>query len=81
MKRIIRLTENDLHRIVKESVRKVLKEDDSFYRHIAQNIIDDIQRKNFDLSKMSREDFIRGVMSNYQVDYEVARATADMAGL
>jgi hypothetical protein len=30
MKRIIRLTEGDLHRVVKESVRKVLKEDEEY---------------------------------------------------
>lgn len=28
MKRIVRLTENDLHKIVKESVNKILKEED-----------------------------------------------------
>ena len=36
MKKVIRLTEGDLHRIVKESVKKVLKEG-SFYAPIPQD--------------------------------------------
>jgi hypothetical protein len=35
-KKLIRLTENDLHRIVKESVRRVLKESDNNLRELAQ---------------------------------------------
>ncbi len=34
MKKIIRLTESDLHRIVKESVQKVLKEQDMFLQQL-----------------------------------------------
>ena len=41
-KRLIRLTESDLHRIVKESVKRILKEDSTFDNHIAGNIYDDI---------------------------------------
>ena len=33
-KKLIRLTESDLHRIVKESVRKILKEDDGSYKGV-----------------------------------------------
>jgi hypothetical protein len=45
MKRIIRLTESELHRIVKESVKRILKEDSTFDNHIAGNIYDDIIQK------------------------------------
>lgn len=45
MKTIIRLTESDLHRIVKESVKRILKEDSTFDNHIAGNIYDDIIQK------------------------------------
>lgn len=41
MKKLIRLTEGDLHRIVKESVRKVLTE--------GENWIGDYERNNFDI--------------------------------
>ena len=33
MKRRIRLTESDLHRVIKESVNKILKENDDFIPH------------------------------------------------
>lgn len=33
MKQIIRLTESDLHRIVKESVQRILKEEDEYDAH------------------------------------------------
>jgi hypothetical protein len=42
MKTIIRLTESDLHKIVKNSVKRILKEDSTFDNHIAGNIYDDI---------------------------------------
>ena len=42
MKKVIRLTESDLHRIIKESVKRILKEDSTFDNHIAGNIFDDI---------------------------------------
>ncbi len=42
MKQIIRLTESDLHKIIKESVKRILKEDSTFDNHIAGNIYDDI---------------------------------------
>jgi hypothetical protein len=42
MKRIIRLTESDLHRIIKNSVKRILKEDSTFDNHIVGNIYDDI---------------------------------------
>ena len=42
MKRIIRLTEGDLHRIIKNSVKRILREDSTFDNHIAGNIYEDI---------------------------------------
>lgn len=81
MKKIIRLTESDLHRIVKESVKSIMNADTSFERHIAERIIDDIQTKNLNLSGMNRKEFITGVMSNYCVDRKTAEVTADMAGM
>lgn len=33
-KKIIRLTESDLHRIIKESVQRILKENDGSYRGV-----------------------------------------------
>ena len=41
MKKLIRLTESDLHRIVKESVKKILTE--------GENWIGDYERNNFDI--------------------------------
>ena len=43
MKKVIRLTESDLHRIVKESVERILEEDDTFRNHVSQRIIDDLK--------------------------------------
>ena len=40
-KKLIRLTESDLHRIVKESVKKILTE--------GENWIGDYERNNFDI--------------------------------
>ena len=34
MKKVIRLTEGDLHRIVKESIERILKENDGSYRGV-----------------------------------------------
>jgi hypothetical protein len=42
MKKIIKLTESDLHNIIKESVKRILKEDSTLDNHIAGNIYDDI---------------------------------------
>ena len=42
MKNIIKLTESDLHNIIKESVKRILKEDSTLDNHIAGNIYDDI---------------------------------------
>ena len=36
MKRVVRLTEGDLHRIVKESVKRVLREEDDIYKRCEQ---------------------------------------------
>lgn len=43
-KQIIRLTESDLHKIIKESVIKIL-EDNTFDNHIADNIFDDMIKR------------------------------------
>jgi hypothetical protein len=37
MKRLIRLTESDLHRIVKESVKRVIKEDDDIWGNFSND--------------------------------------------
>ena len=37
MKQVIRLTESDLHRIVKESVQRILKEQDDWDAHLQQD--------------------------------------------
>lgn len=39
MKRRIKLTENDLHRMVKESVKRILKENDNDYRYMSDDEI------------------------------------------
>ena len=38
MRRKVRLTESDLHRIVRESVKKVINEDGGYLRELAKNI-------------------------------------------
>lgn len=44
MKKSIRLTESDLHKIIKESVKKTLKEDqmEQYYRMVAVNAVKDM---------------------------------------
>lgn len=56
-KKLIRLTESDLHRIVKESVSRILKEDNSYN-------INDMKQFVSDLSNMRRELF------RYACDFE-----------
>ena len=47
MKKLIRLTEGDLHRIVKESVQKILKEGDNLMQETYQvNISDTVDGKS-----------------------------------
>jgi len=54
MKKLVRLTESDLHRIVKESVKRVLKEDDT------QNLgINNYDPTNYDELNMK----IKAIMS------------------
>ena len=54
MKKIIRLTESDLHNIVKKSVNKILKEtvmgDMSFDERIVEKIADDIMTNGCDFN-------------------------------
>lgn len=76
MKQIIRLTESDLHRIVKESVQKILREgvmdDASFDSTLVDKILNDISP---DGSPVNVRDYnVAGIMARYGVDERVARA-------
>jgi hypothetical protein len=79
MKKIIRLTESDLHRIVKESVKRILKEDNSLELRVAEKILDDIQNNNPELLQASPEDLIEYVMATHQVPRSIAELVANMA--
>ena len=52
MKRIIRLTESDLHRIIKESVRKIIRED--------------VLGNNWNAVEVGKNDNITDVSNNYE---------------
>jgi hypothetical protein len=79
MKRIIRLTESDLHRIVKQSVKRILREDNSMEQRVAEKILDDIQNNNPELLQGDPEDLIGYVMAVHQVPRSIAELVANMA--
>lgn len=64
MKKVIRLTEGDLHRIVKESVKRILKEDTWFDNHIADNIFDDMVQKGL-YRRMNNSAYVEWIMDSY----------------
>ena len=78
MKKIIRLTESDLHRIVKESVKRVLREDNSMELRVAEKIFDDIQNNNPELLQGDPEDLIGYVMATHQVPRNIAELVVNM---
>jgi len=79
MKRIIRLTESDLHRIVKNSVKRILREDNSLEMRVAEKILDDIRNNNPELLQGEPEDLIEYVMATHQVPRNIAELVAKMA--
>ena len=79
MKRIIRLTESDLHRIVKNSVKRILREDNSLEMRVAEKILDDIRNNNPELLQGEPEDLIEYVMATHQVPRSIAELVAKMA--
>ena len=75
MKKVIRLTESDLHRIVKESVKRVLREgvmdDASFNSTVIDKILDDISP---DGSPVNVRDYnVSEIMRRYGVDERIAK--------
>jgi len=79
MKRIIRLTESDLHRIVKNSVKRILREDNSLEMRVAEKILDDIQNNNPELLQGEPEDLIEYVMATHQAPRNIAELVVNMA--
>lgn len=75
MKQVIRLTESDLHRIVKESVNKILKEsvfdNVSFNDRIVDKIVDDISSSGAQVNP--NEFSVTNIMRRYACDEPVAR--------
>lgn len=74
MKQIIRLTESDLHRVIKESVKKILHEKRSINSQQLYNIIQQhggikSNRGVFDLNNMTDDDIIAVVDWNQIDDY------------
>lgn len=55
MKRVIRLTENDLHRIVKESVNRIMEEWESPLEKAKKNRNDFDNVKKIDVSKFQKK--------------------------
>ena len=76
MKKIIRLTESDLHRIIKESVKRVLKEDTTFDNHIADKIFDDMVQKGL-YRRMNNQMYVDWIMDSYGLK-ESQRNVAEM---
>lgn len=76
MKKIIRLTESDLHRIIKESVKRVLKEDTTFDNHIADKIFDDMVQKGL-YRRMNNQMYVDWIMDSYGLK-ENQRNVAEM---
>ena len=70
MKKLIRLTESDLHRIVKESVNKVLNERKALYTN-GDVEMDELGRKFIDFI----EKYDGGVLMQTVVDYESGNQT------
>lgn len=69
MKQIIKLTEADLHRIVRESVNKILKETDS-----VEEILDDLAWK--EASRVCQSDFSDRREENWDETYKLAKKAA-----
>lgn len=63
MKKIIRLTESDLRRVIKETVKKVLKESE-FDNHIADNIFDDMVKRGL-YRRLQPEQLEQYIMREY----------------
>ena len=80
-KKLIRLTEEDLHKIVKESVKRILREDSSFDEHIAARIIDDLERNGKINRKMRYNQYIMWIMKQYACSQNVATIVADKCGI
>jgi hypothetical protein len=76
MKKVIRLTESDLHRIIKESVKRVLKEDTTFDNHIADKIFDDMVQKGL-YRRMDNQMYVDWIMNSYGLK-ENQRNVAEM---
>lgn len=62
-KRTVRLTESDLHKIIKESVKKILKENEQFY-YLKNNPNKKYTKKEYKnilltLTPDERQDFIK----------------------
>jgi len=64
MKQVIRLTESDLHKIIKESVKRILKEDTTFDNHIAGEIFDDLIQKGI-YRRLPPEKLKKHIMNSY----------------
>ena len=76
MKKVIRLTESDLHRIIKESVKRILKEDTTFDNHIADKIFDDMVQKGL-YRRMNNQMYVDWIMNSYGLK-ENQRNVAEM---
>ncbi len=66
MKRRIKLTESSLHRIIKESVRNMLNEDESFYwnssnQHLKSSVLDR-QAKKFNEANNALQNIVPTIM-------------------
>lgn len=69
MKQAIKLTETDLHKIVNETVSKILKETDS-----VEEILDDLAWK--EASRVCQSDFSDRREDNWNESYELAKKAA-----
>ena len=63
-KQIIRLTESDIHKIVKESIKRILKEDSLFDNHISSNIFDDMIKRGL-YKRLQPKQFKDFIMNGY----------------
>ena len=69
MKRIIKLTETDLHRIINKTVSKILKETDSI-----EETLDDLAWE--EASRVCQSDFSKRREENWNETYKLAKKAA-----
>ena len=77
MKKILRLTEGDLHRIIKNSVKRIIRESDEYY----DTSSDDFYSEEDNYGNQGEEGMVKsGGLATYGINYyELGKQTAKQA--